>query len=362
MKLFFVAQWQKDKAKTWSGTTWHLREKLSEQFDIVDIEVKKPLALKLFKLLGINKSDSNTSLIKYSKKNLLKRIKHNAKSNPRVILQLVEFVDNSEDIKTFIYQDLSVSYVSYLLTHAPELFAYSGLAKVAPEIINKRHRSQDEYYKNCSGIFTMGKWLKKDLVERCNLPDSKVHHVGAGINLDKNLIDSTIEKAQNKILFIGRDFERKGGFLVYEAFKHLKSKEPDVELYVAGPSADPIDNPIDEYFFLGDCDSNKLTTYLNKCDIFCMPSYFEAYGLVFIEALSFGLPCIGRNAFEMPYFIEDGKTGLLIEEDNVEELANKISILLKEETIKQNVLAKIDWYIKEYSWDTVAKRIYSHIQ
>ena len=48
------------------------------------------------------------------------------------------------------------------------------------------------------------------------------------------------------------------------------------------------------------------------CDVFCMPSYFEAYGLVFVEALTFGLPCIGRNCYEMPYFIEDGKTGLLL--------------------------------------------------
>ena len=47
------------------------------------------------------------------------------------------------------------------------------------------------------------------------------------------------------------------------------------------------------------------------CDVFCMPSYFEAYGLVFVEALTFGLPCIGRNCYEMPYFIEEGKTGLL---------------------------------------------------
>ena len=38
-----------------------------------------------------------------------------------------------------------------------------------------------------------------------------------------------------------------------------------------------------------------------------MPSYFEAYGLVFIEALTYGLPCIGRNAFEMPNFIQDSE-------------------------------------------------------
>ena len=51
-----------------------------------------------------------------------------------------------------------------------------------------------------------------------------------------------------------------------------------------------------------------------------MPSYFEAYGLVFAEALTYGLPCIGRDKFAMSEFIEDGCTGRLISGEDVEEL------------------------------------------
>ena len=76
-----------------------------------------------------------------------------------------------------------------------------------------------------------------------------------------------------------------------------------------------------------------------------MPSYFEAYGLVFIEALTFGLPCIGRNVYEMPYFIENGETGYLLDKDDVDELANLMDQLLCDERIKQNVKNKRDWYI-----------------
>ena len=135
----------------------------------------------------------------------------------------------------------------------------------------------------------------------------------------------------------------------------------DAELYVAGPALDPITSPVAGYHYLGDCDHKKLAHYFNTCDIFCMPSYFEAYGLVFIEALTYGLPCIGRNCYEMPYFIEDGKTGLLIDNDNSTELAEKMKRLLEDETIKANVLSKREWYIENYSWDAVAKRIYEII-
>lgn len=114
---------------------------------------------------------------------------------------------------------------------------------------------------------------------------------------------------------------------------------------------------MDGYHYMGDCDHKTLSGLFNRCDIFVMPSYFEAYGLVFIEALTYGLPCIGRNAYEMPYFIENGKTGFLLEKDNADDLAHLMYRLLKDETIKSNVRANKEWYVKEYSWDAVADRI-----
>ena len=92
-----------------------------------------------------------------------------------------------------------------------------------------------------------------------------------------------------------------------------------------------------------------------------MPSYFEAYGLVFIEALAYGLPCIGRNAYEMPYFIEQGETGFLLEKDHVEELATLIKELLSNERIKKNVIDRRESYLQKYTWDAVAERIYHFI-
>lgn len=91
------------------------------------------------------------------------------------------------------------------------------------------------------------------------------------------------------------------------------------------------------------------------CDVFCTPSYFEAYGLVFIEALTFGLPCIGRNCYEMPYFIDESKTGLLLKKDDVNELANLMKTILSDNGFKNNIAEKHDYYINEYSWEYSCK-------
>lgn len=141
-----------------------------------------------------------------------------------------------------------------------------------------------------------------------------------------------------------------------EAYQKARQVKNDLELYIAGPDKLSITGP--GIHFLGSLRYEDLVEYFNLCDVFCMPSKFEAYGLVFPEALTFGLPCIGRNAYEMPYFIEEGKTGYLLMHEDSDELSDLILKSLQNYNMKQNVRDRREYYIKEYSWKTVASRIY----
>lgn len=357
--LYYVVNWGKDRQRAWSGTNYGLYVALSKIFQIKEINLYNTtpsLVSKVLNKILFNGSDFGVKNIISNRNRILKSLPN----ENSVYFQFSEIIQDNTFFSTYIYQDLSVSYVKYLSEQNNEIFGFSGFASISTASINKRYQIQNKYYKDCKGIFTMGKWLEKDLIERCGLPEDKVHHVGGGINLDYKLISPGI-KGNNKILFVGRDFKRKGGYIVYEAFKILKNKIPNVELHIAGPNQNPINNPVDGYFYYGDSDHNKLSELFNMCDIFCMPSYFEAYGLVFIEALVYGLPCIGRNAYEMPYFIKDNENGLLLNNDNPNELAQLMGKLLLDDEIKRNVISNRDYYIKEYSWDSVAQRIYNVI-
>lgn len=357
-KFYFLVEWQKNKEATWSGTCWGLYNALNKHLNITDYNLcdseLNVFFHKCMRKLKIEKNDMNLPSIIRQKHKLRKKLEQ----KECTIFQFAEILPDTPYRKTYIYQDLSVDYIKYMYNNLPSTFAVSAFQNQPYYAIEKRALFQNEYYKNCSGIFTMGQWLAHDLIERCGLPSNKVHHVGGGINLDKNLI-SYEAKQGNKILFVGRDFKRKGGQIVLEAFNILKQigGGKNCQLYVAGPSSDPMPQGMDGYHYMGDCDHKTLSNLFNLCDIFVMPSYFEAYGLVFIEALTYGLPCIGRNAYEMPYFIENGKTGFLLEKDSPDDLAHLMYRLLKDETIKANVRANKEWYIKEYSWDAVANRI-----
>lgn len=347
-KLYFIVNWGgKAKDKAWSGTNYSIYKALSKIFDIHEISVKTPWI--------ITKLANKLKLDWFSREWIFGKFRRIENVKSGIVFQFGEVLKDTKNRHTYIYQDLSVSYVKYIRDNLPDVFEVSSFQDAKSSLIDKRAESQNNYYNSCGGIFTMGHWLEKFLVSQ-GIPSDKVHAVGAGINVKKELICPQ-KKTQSKILFVGRDFKRKGGYVTYEAFKILREQGENVELYVSGPKSNPIANPVDGYHFMGDLDYEQVADLYNKCDIFCMPSYFEAYGLVFIEALSYGLPCIGRDCYEMPYFIEDGVTGKLLKKDDPDLLASLMIGLLRDKQIKQNVLNKQQWYLDNYSWDKVAERM-----
>lgn len=360
MKILYVCAWDKKKERTWSGTTFSLFKALGRKTNVLDkgilLNRYENLVIKLssFKVIGRkirNVTSFNKSRDYFFQKKLDKYVENDSES-------IVFHVGNSGicDNQSYSYIDLSIDSLYYFKEKKPELFQYSSFENIPLTIIDDKRKRQKVVFENLNGIFTMSKWLANNLVEYSGLPKEKVHWVGGGINLDISKIELH-KKTNNKILFVGRDFFRKGGDLVYKAFKELRKELPEAELYIAGPSKWPLDECDENVIFLGDISYDKLSEYFNKCDIFCMPSRFEAYGLVFIEALVYGLPCIGRNEFEMKEFIKEGENGFLIDVDDELILANKMKELLSNKEIKENVVNSREEYIKMYSWDTVADRI-----
>lgn len=360
MELNYICTWEKDKSLTWSGTTYSLYKALKNKCNVNDYDITlNNIEKKIIKLsqLRLNKNSIKTNkLYSFVEEKMYKnKFKRVDKSNECVNLQIGDYIKTKDPY--YVYQDLSIDSLIYYKVNSQELFKYSGYQYATENDLKKRRSRQLEFYKNSEGIFTMSKWLQENLINYTGIGKEKVHHVGAGINIDVNKIKK-VNKKNNKILFVGRDFYRKGGDIVYEAFKILKEKyNPDAELFIIGPKEFPYSEIYDGVNFLGDLPYDKLSYYFNECDIFCMPSRFEAYGLVFIEALVYGLPCIGRNEFAMKEFIQDGYNGFLIEDDDKNKLAIKMNDLLKNKDIKNNVLKNRERYIAEYSWDNVANKI-----
>ena len=354
--ITFVCNWNKNREKSWSGTHLSLYRALSQYYDLIDIDLhveNKNIIYRFLKKIGLMKDDLGIGILKKKNKTFV--------SNPQY--PILQFFDCPYDFNNmqFIYQDLYYGYLVNLFNQNPYIFKISGFQNCDIKKLKKRAFCQKKYFlsNNCAGIFTMGKWLANELVQNYGIPSVKVHHVGGGYNIDPSFIDYNM-KENKRFLFVGRDFNRKNGQLVVDAFKILHNLNSSFELYIIGP--DNLSLNEDGIFCLGNLSNVEKIRYFNMCDVFVLPSIFEAYGLVFPEALIYGLPCIGRDAYEMPYFIEDGITGYLLHSNSPIELSELMLKAITNTTLRDNVIKNREYYLKEYSWDTVAKRITNIIE
>ena len=124
-----------------------------------------------------------------------------------------------------------------------------------------------------------------------------------------------------RFLFIGRDFERKNGPMVVEAFRRVRAIYPDARLTVIGQPADGRlleEEGVDHRFYVPRAE--LISEVYPSADVLLLPSRAEGYGLVIVEAMSAGLPSIAVDAWAMPEIIVHGQTGYLIRPDSIDDL------------------------------------------
>ncbi len=147
------------------------------------------------------------------------------------------------------------------------------------------------------------------------------------------------------LLFVGRLVKYKGVEYLLKSFKEAGKNFNDVVLLIIGdgPLRNQLENivkkeNIKNVRFPGKV--KELKYYYALCDIFVLPSITrqEAFGVVLIEAMYFGKPCITTNIESgMKYVVDYGKAGILVKEKNVEELKNAIIELLKNENLRKEI-------------------------
>lgn len=124
-------------------------------------------------------------------------------------------------LASYFYQDLSISAILWLQREDPVGYRYCEYDQVPQKTLERRAARQLEQYRQSEGVFTMSRWLSEFLIRECGLPREKVHAVGGGINVDAAGIRPG-SKEGRRILFVGRNFVRKGGPLVVQAFTILR--------------------------------------------------------------------------------------------------------------------------------------------
>ncbi len=220
----------------------------------------------------------------------------------------------------------------------------------------------NNYYKKLDKIIAISNYTKNHLLIYCPELKVKIEVITNGISLKKNKIIDSNKKPNNKrkkILFIGLIKERKGLLQAIEACKYYYDNfSNNFTFKIVGHCNDKdiyyqkLQNKINEYnlfeniLFLGSIPNDKLEKYYLESDLFLMPSInidnnFEGFGLVFLEANTKGVACIGSKDCGTQDAIIDGKTGYLINVLDFKEISSKMNLILNQDSI--NITDCINW-------------------
>jgi alpha-maltose-1-phosphate synthase len=184
-----------------------------------------------------------------------------------------------------------------------------------------------ETYQKARAVFARTHWLRQSLIEDYGVPEEKVVWVGTGSHFKPDSVP--LHKAQDDgrtVLFIGKEFERKGVPTLVKAFEIVRKSCPDARLLLVGREA-KYDIPGVEV--LGKInDRGRIRELYQQASIFALPAIFDPTPNVVTEAMTFHLPCVVSNGGGLSELVVDGETGYVIQPSNPEILADRIIDLL----------------------------------
>ncbi|MBD2017734.1 glycosyltransferase family 4 protein [Microcoleus sp. FACHB-53] len=191
-------------------------------------------------------------------------------------------------------------------------------------------RLEKRVFETAAQVITVSEWARQSVIKDYKINENKVKVIPFSVNVDAITPPSHQEKSLNKpykILFVGADFKRKGGEDVLDVF--LKSFSEDAELHLVTPTAIDCQHPNVHIHSNIKAYTPEWLELYHQADVFVMPTYADALGIAYMEAMAAGLPVIATNLVQITEVVSHKKTGFLIQPGDRQELACRIRDLME---------------------------------
>jgi glycosyltransferase involved in cell wall biosynthesis len=363
-----------DSTRVWSGSSWHLLEALRRANALhAALDSRPPAADAIEKIASFSpdrqrwrqrfaaRSSVVSPLARLAWRRRARNELRALTSSPDAVLQIGGWVDAGPVVPGA----LRASY------HDGNLAVYRQHPRFALDTTSRGFRRAWDFerrlYDGMDVIFTMSDWVRDGFVDDFEQDPAKVVTVGAGANLvDLPDPPATRDFSSPRILFIGKgDFARKGGPELLEAFAMLRAERPDAELWLVGPEPGAAAPGVTWFGLISKGTPEgraQIDRLYREATLFAMPSVYEAFGIVFLEAMAYALPCIGARSCAMPEIVRDGETGRIVPPGDPASLAAALSELASDpERCRRLGAAGRERFLERYTWDRVAGRIVEEI-
>lgn len=180
------------------------------------------------------------------------------------------------------------------------------------------------------------------------VPEKKIRVIYNGMNLksyDQQNIETLYSRKDNEFVIgnAGRLSEEKGQVFLVDLAKALKSKGYKFKILIAGIGKLEVKlkkyaeskGVTEEVIFLGFVEN--IRSFNQSIDVFVLPSLYEGFGYVLVEAMANRKPVIAFDIGTTAEIIENNKTGFLVEKGNLKQLTEKIELLINNNELRENM-------------------------
>jgi glycosyltransferase involved in cell wall biosynthesis len=254
-------------------------------------------------------------------------------------------------IPHFVYTDHThLANLHYSGFNRQDLFAWSWI------------ECEKRIYQNATLNFTMSSNISKSIIKdySCSPETVSCVYCGPNVQVSEDEIFEESRFSNKNILFVGINWQRKGGPILVEAFRTILGTYPDTTLTIVGCTP-RISLP--NCNIVGRVSLSDVKNYFKQASVFCLPTRLEPFGIVFIEAMAHKLPIIGTNIGALPDFILEGKNGYMVEPNNAQQLSQRIIKLIGSPG-KCRTLGEYghDFFRSRYTWEKTGVRICRKIE
>lgn len=216
---------------------------------------------------------------------------------------------------------------------------------------------------------------RNQLVRLYGASPSRVEVIACGVDLsrfhpmNKGEARSRLGFPERQIvLFVGRIEPLKGLDLLLETVEKLEDKSDLRVLVIGGDSHSEVEierlhrtaaalGICEKVSFLGAVEHDRLPVYYNAANVCVVPSYYESFGMAALEAQACGTPVIASRVGGLDDVVQDGETGYLIPWHCPEPFAERLELLLSNETLQRALGKAGHAFAKNFAWETIADRI-----
>lgn len=372
MKLGFITTFDIKDVHKRSGTPFHMAhafEKEGIELDYIDsLKKKLPIGFKAKRfwqrLVGGQEDSSRFNLHAmkhYATQVQKKLIGKDVQALVAHILNPVAYLDCKQPI--VLWTDA---------VYASLIGFYDGISYHSASTIQQANTMTAESLSRCGLAIFSSEWAANNAKELYGANKDKIKVVPFGANIDctnslsdiKNML-KTRPRDRVKLLFLGKEWHRKGGDIVLKTAKALHAAGQNVELNIVGcnpPAFEKIPEYVNCFGYTSKHTSKgkaKIIELLNSSHFLFLPSRAEAYGIAFCEASAFGLPSLTSNVGGIPTVVTDNINGMKFSLDATsDKYCDYITELMQNYSrYEELALSSFNEYEKRLNWSVAIQQV-----